>query len=127
MEYIATATHGYNNTLHRVTCMHVVVEGGLDTRTFPSGTVLRPLVFLYDINDLPDIVKSQIELFVDDCLVYRAIHTFNGHANTTFKLSRTGPRRIGHAYWAHDSTQNYHISTLCTIVYFNMHIRKLIH
>ncbi len=41
----------------------------------PQGTVLRPLIFLHCINDLPDIVTSLTLLFAGDCLVYRVIST----------------------------------------------------
>ena len=39
----------------------------------PQDTVLGPLMFLCHINDLPDCVKSQVRLFADDYLLYRAI------------------------------------------------------
>ena len=39
----------------------------------PQGTVLRPLLFLLHINDLPSVVSSKVRLFADDCLIYRNI------------------------------------------------------
>ena len=34
----------------------------------PQGLVLRPLLFLLFINDLPDKINSRIRLFADDCI-----------------------------------------------------------
>jgi hypothetical protein len=50
---------------------------------FPSsevaqGTVVGPLLFLFFINDLPDIKKSNARLFADDRLLYRVINTKTG-------------------------------------------------
>ena len=52
----------------------VTVESGV-----PQGTVLRPLMFLCHINDLPDVVRSQVRLFADDCLLYRQIKSNEDH------------------------------------------------
>ena len=41
----------------------------------PQGSVLGPLLFLVFINDMPDVVKSNIRLFADDALLYRAINS----------------------------------------------------
>ena len=35
-----------------------------------QGTVLRPLLFLLYVNDLPNNLKSSIRLFADDALLY---------------------------------------------------------
>ncbi len=37
------------------------------------GSVLGPILFLLHINDLPDMVSSQVRLFADGCLLYHPI------------------------------------------------------
>ena len=39
----------------------------------PQGTVLGPILFLTNINGLPNAVKSKLRLFADDCIMYRSI------------------------------------------------------
>jgi len=42
----------------------------------PQGTVLGSTLFSIYINDLPEsILHSSINLFADDCIIYKAIHT----------------------------------------------------
>ena len=60
----------------------VCVESGV-----PQGTILSPLLFLCHINDLPDSVKSNVRLFVDDCLLYRTIKTQEDHYKLQYDLS----------------------------------------
>ena len=45
-----------------------VVESGV-----PQGTVLGPVLFSLHINDILDSISSDIRLFADDCVCYRAI------------------------------------------------------
>jgi hypothetical protein len=43
----------------------------------PQGTILGLLLFLFYINDLPENVKANVKLFVDDCLLYKEINNIS--------------------------------------------------
>jgi hypothetical protein len=43
------------------------------TSGIPQGSVLGPVLFVLYINDLPDVVKSNIIMFADDTKVYNTI------------------------------------------------------
>jgi hypothetical protein len=64
--------------------MRTIVEGESSKETsvdsgMPQGTVLGPIMFLCQINDLPDCVNSSVRLFTDDCLLYRTIKKEEDH------------------------------------------------
>jgi hypothetical protein len=64
--------------------MRVALEGEYSDEAtvdsgVPQGTVLRPILFLCHINDLPNSVKSSVRLFADDCLLHREINNENDH------------------------------------------------
>ena len=39
----------------------------------PQGTILGPLLFSLQINDIMSDIESEIRLFADDCVCYREI------------------------------------------------------
>ena len=39
----------------------------------PQGSVLRPLLFVLYMNDLPDNIRSEVFMFADDTKVFREI------------------------------------------------------
>jgi hypothetical protein len=43
----------------------------------PQGTILGMLLFLFYINDIPENVKANVKLFVDDCLLYKEINNIS--------------------------------------------------
>ena len=66
--------------------MRVVIDGEESEAVpvdsgVPQGTVqlLWPLLFLCNIHDLPDAVKSTVQLFADDCLLYRQVKSTEDH------------------------------------------------
>ena len=39
----------------------------------PQGTVLGPLIFLVYINDINGNITSSLQLFADDCVIYKTV------------------------------------------------------
>ena len=59
---------------------NVVVDGSFSDTAHvgsgvPQGTVLGPILFLCYFNDLPSSVSTDVQLFAEDCLLYRPIRT----------------------------------------------------
>ena len=54
-------------------------EGASLDSGVPQGKELGPLLFLCHFNDLPLAVSSQVQLFADDCLMYRKITSQKDH------------------------------------------------
>ena len=56
----------------------VVVDGEYSwfssvTSEVPQNAILRPLIFLIYVNDIADNATSTLQLFADDCMLYRVI------------------------------------------------------
>ena len=49
------------------------------TSGVPQGSVLGPTLFLQYINDIADVTKSELRLFADDTVLYRAIKSDHDH------------------------------------------------
>ena len=43
------------------------------TSGVPQGSVLGPTLFVYFINDMPDVVLSNIKIFADDTKIYSGV------------------------------------------------------
>ena len=59
----------------------------------PQGTVLGPILLLMFINGLPKNITRGIQLFADDCVLYRPINSVSDHLALQRDLDqlRSGP------------------------------------
>ena len=60
----------------------VVLNGQVSTSTsvnteFPQGSILGPLLFLNNINNLSSNLSCNVKLFADGTSLFRVIHDFN--------------------------------------------------
>ena len=62
-----------SNRLFRVNLGNCYSDPSNITCGVPQGSILRPLLFLIYVNDMPQAVKSNLFLYVDDsCLIFQA-------------------------------------------------------
>ena len=58
----------------------------LVTSGVPQGTVLGPLMLLIYINDIADGASSTLQVFADDCLLYRVIKSEENTSQLQYDL-----------------------------------------
>ena len=82
LEYygIRGSTHKWINSWLSGHTQQVVLDGQASDPVpvlsgVPQGSVLGPVLFLIFINDLPDNISSSVCQFVNDCVLYRNIHS----------------------------------------------------
>ena len=56
----------------------------------PQGTVLGPLLFSLQINDIMSDIESEIRLFADDCVCYREIKDIEDTLKLQKDINRLG-------------------------------------
>ena len=56
----------------------------------PQGTVLGPLLFSLQINDITSDIESEIRLFADDCVCYREVKNVEDTVKLQKDIDRLG-------------------------------------
>ena len=85
---IQNQTYSWINSWLTWRKQRVIVDGSTSVWTsgVPQGTVLGPLMFLIYINDIGDKVSSSLQLFADDCVLYRTVMSLEDSKQLQYDL-----------------------------------------
>lgn len=61
----------------RVCVNGVFSEWSKVTSGVPQGSVIGPILFVLFVNDIPEIVNSQCQMFADDCKIYDCVNSLD--------------------------------------------------
>jgi len=81
--------------------------------------VLSPLMFLLYINDITQDINSQLQLFVDDCLLYRVINNTEDTKKLQEDLNRLSE-------WAGQTPGNLNLVLLNVLLYTAQDLQYLL-
>ena len=87
------------------------------TSGVPQGSVLGPTLFIYYINDMPDIVSSLIKIFADDTKIYRPIITNDDHVLLQKSLNNL-------VEWSNEWQMKFNESKCCVVHIGNNNDKK---
>ena len=81
------------------------------TSGVPQGTVLGPTLFLIYINDIADIITSNIRLFADDCVLYRTINSTSDNITLQEDLNKL-------VHWSNIWQMDFNVKKMCNHALF---------